>query len=166
MSTASNHFCDPQFSAECLERLVGERPSEIGNQVWDEVHEEVQRILGTLDELVRSRVTRLHVKSGRTNGRGFYLFTYRTFSRTDATEIDPVVVGLTFTRADHDEKNLVVIDADISGESTGDTIAAMTKLTVPAVREELLRAAHEFALGLSCRGQRIAEALLESSRKT
>ena len=57
--------------------------------------------LRVLDELVRSRVADLHVEPGRTQGRNFYLFTYLTFSRTDATEIDPVVVGLTFARADN-----------------------------------------------------------------
>ena len=123
MSTASTYFDPPVFRTEYLERLVAfEPPAEIGNQVWTEVHEEVQRVLAGLDEVVRLKVAHLDVESERTQGRSFYLFTYRTFSRTDATEIDPVVVGLTFTRAENEETELVVIDADISGESTGDWI--------------------------------------------
>ncbi len=142
------------------------RPSEIGNQVWVEVDEEVQRVLSGLNELVRSRVANLHVESGRTQGRSFYLFTYLAFSRTDASEIDPVVVGLTFARADDDEQERVVIDADISGEQTGDGIEVLAQRTVPAGRDDLLRAASELALKLSCYDQRIAEALLDSSRST
>ena len=84
-----------------------------------------------LDELVRLNVAHLHVESGRTQGRNFYLFTYLTFSRTDAAEIDPVVVGLTFARADNEEEERVVIDADISGEHTGDRIEAIARREFP-----------------------------------
>ena len=164
MSTASIYFDPPQFSTAHVERLAVERPVEIESQLWTEVHDEVQRVLGALDEPVRSAVAHLHVKSGRTQGRSFYLFTYRTFSRTDATEIDPVVVGLTFAQADDKEEEWIVIDADISGESTGDMIEVLAQRTVPAVREELLRAANELARELSCHGRRIAEALLDLSR--
>jgi hypothetical protein len=166
MSTAITYFCAPQFNTEHLERLAVERSPEIGNQVWTEVHEEVQRILGRLDELVRTRVTHLHTMSGRTQGRGFDLFTYLKFSRTDASELDPVVVGLTFSHADGEERRWVVIDADVSGEQTGDGIEVPAQRRVPASREDLLRAASEMALRLSCGEQRIAEALLDSSRRT
>ncbi len=166
MSTASTCSYPPVSRTEYLERLDAlEQPAKIGHQFWTEVHTEVQQVLAGLDELVRLRVAHLHVESGRTQGRSFYLFTYLTFSRTDAAEIDPVVVGLTFAPAD-EEENGVVIDADISGESTGDPIEALARRTVPKVREELLRAAHEMAYKLSCYGQRIAEALLDSSRNT
>jgi hypothetical protein len=164
MSTLSTCFYPPQFRMEHLERLVAfEAPAETGSQIWNEVHAEVQRVLTGLDDVVRLRVPCLHVASGRTQGRSFYLFTYLTFSRTDATGIDPVVVGLTFARAD-DEEEQVVIDADVSGEQTGDGIESIARRTVPVAREELLRASHELAQGLSCFGQRIAEALLDSSR--
>jgi hypothetical protein len=166
MSTVSTYFCPPRFNSEHLERLAVERPPETGDQVWAEVHDEVQRVLGGLDELVRSRVAHLHVKSGRTQGLRFYLFTHLTFSRTDASEIDPVVVGLTFARADSEEGKWVVIDADVSGEQTGDRIAVLAQRTVPADREELLRAAHELARELSGYDQQISQALLDSSRST
>src|SRR5580658_10240718 len=119
MSTASSNFCPPQFSTEHIERLAIERPPETGDEVWTEVHEEVQRVLRGLDDFVRSMAANVRVESGKTQGRSFYLFTYRTYSRADATGIDPVVVGLNFTRPDNDATDLVVIDADISGESTG-----------------------------------------------
>lgn len=167
MSTASTCFYPPVFRTQDLERLAAfERPAETGNQIWTDVHKEVQRVLVGLDELVRLRVAHLHVESGRTQGHSFYLFTYLTFSRTDAIEIDPVVVGLTFARADNEEEKRVVIDADVSGEHTGDRIEALARRRVPAVREELLRTAHELAFELSCYAQRIAEALLDSSRST
>jgi hypothetical protein len=73
---------------------------------------------------------------------------------------------LTFARADDEEERWVVIDADVSGEQTGDGIEVLAQRRVPAVREDLLRAAGEMALKLSCCDQRIAEALLDSSRRT
>ncbi len=165
MSTASNYFDPPIFRTEHLERLAAfGSPAEIGDPLWNEVHDRVQRVLGRLDEPVRSIVPHVNVTSGRTQGRSFYLFTYRTYSRTDAPEIDPVVVGLTLAPADHDARELVVIDADISGESTGDGIERLPLRTVRAVREELLLAVHETAFELSHHGQRIAESLLDSSR--
>jgi hypothetical protein len=163
MSTVSTCFCDPQFSFACLERLAIDRPSEMGSEVWAEVHEEIQRVLQTLEEPVRSRVKHLRTAAGATRGRNFHLFTYRTFSRTDATDIDPVVVGLTFAEADEEGKQ-VVIDADISGESTGDGIKTFASRTVLALRNELLRASNELARELSRHGPQIAEALLDSSR--
>jgi hypothetical protein len=59
----------------------------------------------------------------------------------------------------------MLIDADISGESSGDGIETLALRTVPAIRTELLRAANELARELSCFGERIAEALLDSSRR-
>ncbi len=167
MSTVSTCFYPPRFRTDNLERLAAlERSAESGDQLWTEVHEEVQRVLVGLDEFVRFRVAHFRVESGRTQGRNFYLFTYLTFSRTDAAEIDPVVVGLTFARADKEGEEQVVVDADISGEQTGDRIVAIARRMVPTVRAELLRAAHKLAWELSCRGQQIAEALLDSSRST
>jgi hypothetical protein len=72
---------------------------------------------------------------------------------------------LTFTRDGRDETGSVVIEADISGESTGDLIAAHARQTVPAVSEDLLHAAHELATELSWHGEGIAKALLDSSRR-
>jgi hypothetical protein len=137
----------------------------MGSQIWTEVHEEVQRGLVGLDELVRLGASHVQVGAGRTKGRSFRLFTYLTFSRTDATDIDPVVVGVLFTEAGTDEEKHVVIEADISGERTGDRIMALAPRTVPATREELLRAAHRLAYELSCHGQRIAAALRDPSRR-
>ena len=163
MSIVNTCCYKPEFRTEHLERLAAfEQPVETENQVWTEVHMAVQRTLAGLDELVRLRVAHLHVKPGKTQGLNFYLFSYVTFCRSDAVEIDPVVVGLTFARGDSEK--WVVIDADISGEHTGDMIETLARQTVPADREELLRAAHELASKLSCCGQRIAEALLDSSR--
>jgi len=144
--------------------VVVERLAEPTSNLWTEIHDEVQRVLETLDEQVRSRVKALQVRPGRTYGRSFYLFTYRTFSRTDVAEVDPVVVGLTFAPSDTPGEGQVVVVADISGECTGDGIEALARRTIPASRDELFRGAHEMAHEMSCRSGSIVEALLDVSR--
>ena len=114
---------------------------------------------------MRSRIADLRVGAGKTHGRNFYLFTYRNFSRTDLADIDPVVVGLTFAPADVKDKRQVVIDADISGESTGDCVESLAPRVVSSKREDLLRATHEIARELSGRSGPIIEALFDASRR-
>ncbi len=68
------------------------------------------------------------------------LFSYRTFSIPHSV-VDPVVAGLTFTPSAQG----VTVDADVSGEQTGDCIASVPAKTVANAREELLAAA-----GIGC----------------
>jgi hypothetical protein len=164
MSTESANFSDRLINNECPENLAIAPPAESGSELWTEIHAEVQGILEALDELVRSRVPALRVTAGRTQGRSFFLFTHRTFSRTDVANIDPVVVGLTFAPAQNEAVSKAVIDADISGECTGDGIETLTRRVVAATREELLRAARQLAQELAGHSQVVAEALLEVSR--
>lgn len=167
MSTVSACYYPPEANPGHLDRLVlFDDPADVAAGTWTEVHEQVQQILAALDETVRLRVPDVRVDTARTRGRKFYLFTYRTFSRSDDPHIDPVVVGLTFVREDHGEEPRAIIDADISGEATGDRIAAITRRTVPMVGTELFRVARESAAELSQYVPRIAEALLDPSRKT
>ena len=156
MSTGSTNFSDSQFNTDCLDGLPAERPIESHDALLTEIHEDVQRILASLDQRVKAHVASLKVSPGSTRGRGFYLFSYRTYSQTDTTTIDPVVVGLTLTPAAPREGGWVLLDADISGESTGDSIMLHTRRTVPATRDELLRA-RDLARELSNRSREIAD---------
>lgn len=135
-----------------------------GSEIWTGIHDEVQRVLESLDDVVRSRVRALRVAPGRTQGSSFYLFTYRTFSHNDGADIDPVVAGITFSVADSEHGNKLVVNADISGESSGDIIKVLAPRVVPATREELLLAAREPAMELADNGAPIADALLDPSR--
>jgi hypothetical protein len=128
--------------------------------LWTVVHEEVQQHLASLDGEVRSKVAGIRVQAGRTKGDKFFLFTYRTFSVPDSA-LDPVVVGITFTPAYQG----VRVEADVSGEQTGDGILAVPGRTAANAREGLLAAARESARDLCQSAEAIAAALRDPSRR-
>ena len=63
--------------------------------------------------------------AGRTHGTSFFLFSYLTLSLPESG-LDPVVVGMTFRPAGPG----VVLDADVSGEQTGDLISDLPSTSV------------------------------------
>jgi len=128
--------------------------------LWTEVHEEIQGQLVLLETEVRRKLAGVRVASGRTKGDKFFLFSYRTFSMPDSA-VDPVVVGITFTRADQG----VTVEADVSGEQTGDSISTLPRKTVANSREELLAAARESGRKLRQSAEAIAAALTNPSRR-
>jgi hypothetical protein len=134
--------------------------SAVSPDLWTEVHGRVQGELALLESEVRQRVAGVHVDAGRTKGGGFYLFSYRTFSIPDSG-LDPVVVGMTFTPVQQE----VTIEADVSGEQSGDWISSVPSKTVSKSREELLAAARESARKLCQSAETIAAALKDSSRR-
>jgi hypothetical protein len=130
------------------------------SNLWTEVHEEVQGQLGRLESEVRQRVPEVRVDRGRTKGERFYLFSYTTFSIPDSG-LDPVVSGLTFTPAQQG----VTIQADISGEQSGDSIASVPSKAVANRRNDLLAAAGELARKPCQSAEAIATALKDASRR-
>ncbi len=98
--------------------------------------------------------------NGLTKGDRFYLFSYRTFSMPDSG-LDPVVSGMTFRPAEE----AVTVDADVSGEQTGDHISFVPSKTVANTRNELLAAAGESARKLCQSADAIAAALKDASRR-
>lgn len=128
--------------------------------IWTELHELIQRTLANLESEIRHRVDGVRVARGRTKGNHFYLFSYLTFSIPNA-ELDPVVCGIAFKPADQG----VTIEADISGEQTGDCISAVPSKTVANAREELLKAADELAHQLCKSTDAIETALNNASRR-
>ncbi|MBI3412117.1 MAG: hypothetical protein HY040_27615 [Planctomycetes bacterium] len=134
--------------------------SDVSPDLWTVVHEQVQEQLALLESEVRRRVAEVRVDKGRTRGERYYLFTYRTFS-IPGSGLDPIVTGVTFTPA----KGSVSVDADVSGEQTGDCIATVPSKTVANSREDLLAAAGESAGKLCQWGEAIALALKDPSRR-
>ena len=132
----------------------------LDEEFWTRVHEEVQAQLAGLETDVRRQAAGIRVDAGRTNGDGFYLFSYLTFSVPDSP-VDPVVAGLTFTPV----PGGLTIEADVSGEQTGDWVSTATSKTVRDSPDELLRAARESARGLRGKAEAIAAALKNSSRR-
>jgi hypothetical protein len=160
MTPTTVAFFPPVARKEYLDRLVAFSPRLARTpELWISVHEEVQEQLTSLETEVRRRVTGIRVDAGQTKGDKFLLFSYRTFSIPDSA-LDPVVAGLTFIPAQQG----VTVEADVSGEQTGDWISSVPSRTVVNSREEVLVAARESAQKLSQSADAIAAALKNSSR--
>jgi hypothetical protein len=147
--------------SEYLDRL-GALPStqQLTPGFWDEVHEEFQAGLVPLESEIRHRLPMVQMNAGRTSGREFLLFTYRTFSMPELG-LDPVVVGLTFATAGQ----TVTVEVDVSGEQLGDRISSAHRKTVASSREELLATVRETARNLHQSAGAIAFALTDQTRK-
>jgi hypothetical protein len=164
MTTGSTQYQQPVKRDENREGLdTVEYADGTRSEIWHEVQAVVQQVFAELDDAVRARVPDLEVDAGKTHGRHFCLFAYRTFSRT-GRPIDPVVAGLTFVESREENGNHVAIDADISGEETGDCLVSLPRRTIPLVPEQLVRAARDTAIQLARNADRIANALLDPSR--
>ncbi len=109
---------------------------------------------------VRRQLAGVRVAADRTSGEHFFLFSYRTFSTPDSA-LDPVVAGVTFTPAGQG----VAVEADASGEQTGDRIATVPPRTVAPTREALLAAAHESARLLCQSAGAVAAAVRDPNRR-
>ena len=126
-----------------------------------DLHDCVQVKLASLDDFIRQRVPDVVIGIARTTGKQFLLFTYRTYSSPSHDAIDPVVVGLTFTRTDAG----VSIEADASGEETGDLIVPLPCQHSSPRRADLIDSATGLAAQLVTAKERIAAAVLYSSRR-
>lgn len=114
-----------------------------------------------LQNEVRRKIANVHVLAGRTAGDRFYLHSHQTFSLPECDDVDAVVVGLTFSPALDDVK----IDADISGEQTGDLIFSLPTRKVANARQPLMEATHDLARTLSESVDVVAAALSNLSRR-
>jgi hypothetical protein len=159
MASATAAAFPPVGRTEHLERLaiLADQPADA--EWWDDVHETVQVELALLEVKIRRTVPGIRVDAGRTRGDRFHLFSYRTFSLPDG-HVDPVVAGVTFSPT----PNGVAVEADISGEQTGDWIVAARSTTVAPSYDALLKVAHDLARQLCDSAAAIATALMDSSR--
>ncbi len=146
---------------EDLARLAALPPSQAGTpDLWTEVHDAVQAQLASLAAEVRRQGDGICVVAGRTKGDGFYLFTYLTFA-VRGSDLDPVVAGITFKP----DGQGVTVEADVSGEQTGDVLLTVPENTVAYSRDELLAAARESARMLCQSAEAITAALKDPSRR-
>jgi hypothetical protein len=160
MSPATVASYKPVARKQDLDRLSVLPPDQVSTpEFWTTVHDEIQKQLEVLETEVRRYVGGSRVVSGRTQGKCFFLCSYRTFSRTDS-DLDPVVVGITFRPAQKD----VTVQADASGEQLGDFIVHTPERTVPFSRAELLNAVRELLRELLQSAKAIAAALNDPSR--
>ena len=161
MTVASTEFYYPPVPQwKHLDRLAVVPSRLDARGFWTEVHHDVQEQLSVLESDVRQSVAGVRATTGSTRGEHFLLFSYLTFSLPDS-DIDPVVVGMTFTQADEG----VDVEADVSGEQTGDLISSAPNRMAPDSRNELLAAARESARELRQSTKAIAAALKNPSRR-
>ena len=160
MTPDTNVPFQPVARGEPLDGLAASRASiELTPESWARVHDEVQEQLGPLEVEVRKRLPGVRVTAGRTHGGAFALSSYRTFSLA-GSDVDPVVVGVTFTTTVQD----VTIEADISGEQTGDCILPAINRTAANSRDDLLTVARDLARTLGTSADAIVAALKDASR--
>jgi len=152
---------EPVARNNYLERLSVQSAVTLTPDFWTQVHEGVQQGLLPLESEVRQRLPKVEVTSGRTRGEHFYLFSYLTFSLPDH-DLDSVVAGLTFTS---DQHGGVVVEADVSGEQTGDFISCGLSKTVAHPMDDLLAVARGSASMLHQFADAIADALVDRSRR-
>jgi hypothetical protein len=152
----------PVARTEHLDRLAVLLPisPDTTEQLWSAVDGVVQAQLAILETEVRRQLAGVRVTSGRTQGDRFFLFSYRTFSMPQSG-LDPVVVGVTFTPAHLG----VTVEADVSGEQTGDIILSAPSKEVAHSREKLLATARDSAESVCQSAEAIAGALNDPSRK-
>jgi hypothetical protein len=152
------------FSGKQVERLTAvAQQSQIdpNSVLWAILHEEAQGQLSHLEEGIRRKIAKLQVVAGRTSGDYFYLYSYQTFSLSDDDKLDPVVAGITFSP----DRTNVKIEAEISGEQTGDIILSLPTTTVANSKEDLIEAARGLTRRLSQSADLVAAALLNASRR-
>ncbi len=129
-------------------------------ELWDHLHNIVQEQLQLLDSEVRNQLPQVRIDGGSTHGKAFPLFSYRRYSLPDS-EIDPVVAGMTFVPADAS----VAIDADISGEMTGDCLSSDSYTATATSWDDLLTATRELSRKLCHSPETIVKALRDESRR-
>jgi len=159
MSAAVVQSYPPVLRFVDLERLEVCGPGD-RDEFWADIHQGIQQQLTRLEAEVRRKVDRIRVDEGRTSGGNFFLFSYRTFSIPDS-DLDPVVVGITFTPASEG----VTVEADISGEQMGDLVASLPTITVADSPKELLETASALARKLCQSASAIATALKDRARR-
>jgi|GEM_PF-3505000 hypothetical protein len=160
MSSTVESCYPPVARWEDLHRLAALRDQANGLDVWDSVHDEIQAQFALLEGDIRGKVSASRATCGRTSGEEFFLFSYRTFSMPD-TSIEPVVAAITFTPAGED----VQVEADISGEQTGDLIFSPQPKVVAESENAVLSAARELAVELRQAKDLIVRALHDHSRR-
>ncbi len=132
----------------------GERSGPID---WDEVHRVVQGIFSELAGRIHLRCSSIRSRIGRTSGRSFPLFSYRSFDLAEEPEIDPVIVALSFEPTPTGE---IAIRGDIGGEESGRIDFEVAERVVSSSRWDVLPTASRTAMRLGEQADTIVQAVL------
>lgn len=159
MNPATASF-QPVARSEHLDRLeiVLSKP-DLPPELWAMVDAEIQQRLATLDAEVQRKLAGVQVAAGSTKGKNFLLCSYRTFS-VSQSNVDPVVAAITFTATPLG----VAVEADVSGEQTGDIICTSSSKTAAALSKDILEAARACVNDLAGRAALIIAALQDAAR--
>lgn len=125
---------------------------------WDDIHDAIQRELSLLAHSVAAQAPEIEWRSGRTTGRSFPLFSYRTFRVPANPDFDPVVAGVTFS----DRDSQFLISGDISGEESGQILYSDEHCERIVERPTLSTLLHEgllIARKLTARSEIVVESL-------
>ena len=106
---------EPIYTLDGLERLAV-----IDQNAWDEVDRLIQSHLAALDDAVRNAVPGVRIRPGCNQSGAWSLYSYRVYASPQATNPDPVVVGVACATRDNCE--LVSLHGDICGETLGDIL--------------------------------------------
>ncbi len=160
MSSASPSF-PPGAGDDCFDQFqVSIDPAKAPPELWTGAHDAVQSELARLEAAVLRKLPTARAYAGRTTGREFFLFSYRTFSVPEAA-IDPVVAGVTIKPAPHG----IAIEADVSGEHLGDSISSIDRSATVNSANGVLDAAKRLAEEIGGSTKSIAAALRDASRR-
>lgn len=135
------------------------QPASLSRDDWDKVHAEVQSILERLAVAVRSRCPSVRVRTGRTSGRVWFLYTHLDFNLTEGSDVEETVVGISFSPGP--DAHGILVNGDIGGGETGITDHEVPDKVVPADLTAVLSAAREVAEDLCRQDEIVAKALAE-----
>jgi hypothetical protein len=133
------------------------KPEFNGSELWNAVHESIQTALQRMDALLRAEFPELRITGGKSTGKAFTLFSYRSYA---AGDLEPVVVGVMFRPAGDG----FLASGDISGESTGEVFYEVAPLSIAPNPSDITQAAQRIAIDLAAAVGPVREALLHPSR--
>ena len=136
------------------------QPELNGSDMWDAVHEAIQVALARLGPKLLAEFPELQVRGGKSSGKAFSLFSYRSYAVDSADDTERVIVGVTFRPQGHN----LVASGDVSGESSGDVWHEVQPLSIPHDSAQIMQAGQQIAEGLLAAVDAIREGLQNPSR--
>jgi hypothetical protein len=147
---------DPAYRLEDLERL------ELLDFDWQDVHYLVQSVLCSIDESVKSLNPDCRIADGHNSSGAWELFSYRVYAPPPMSDIDPVVVGVSFAIA---ANGAITVHGDIVGETIGDILFELPRQET-SENSRLMETARDVSRILAQRQSQIVKALTDPVRQT
>jgi hypothetical protein len=135
-------------------------PDSNGSELWNGVHASIQASLSRIDSALLPEIPQLRATGGRSSGKAFTLFSYRTYAAAASNDHEQIVVGVTL----RPEGDGYLASGDISGESSGDLLHEVAPRSVPRSPAAIGLAAQQIAEALVAASDAVREALLNPSR--